>query len=75
MTITFETLFIWFIFPLSAEVLFAYIFQDWINWLGMDTAERFFFFFVFLFATFPALLLPAMGAISLTVNLFNSLYY
>tara|TARA_Y100000593_G_scaffold53358_1_gene99947 strand:- start:1066 stop:1293 length:228 start_codon:yes stop_codon:yes gene_type:complete len=75
MTITFNALFLFFIFPLSAEIGFAFIFQDMIKWEELDSFERFLFFWIFLCVTFPALVLPSMGSVALAVNLFNSLYY
>jgi hypothetical protein len=75
MTITFDILFFFFIFPLSAEIFFAFIFQDWMGWDRMDTFQRFLMTLIFLCVTFPALILPAMGFVSLAANLFNSLYY
>ena len=75
MTIEPSILFLFFVFPLGAEIIFAYIFQELMVWERMDTFQRFLMTFIFLCVTFPALILPAMGFVSLAANLFNSLYY
>ena len=75
MTLTADVLFVFFIFPLTAEIFLAFIFQDWIEWDRMDSFERFLFFWIFLFITFPALILPSMGCVALFGTMFDSLYY
>jgi len=75
MTIEPSILFLFFVFPLGAEIIFAYIFQELMVWERMDTFQRFLMTLIFLCVTFPALILPAMGFVSLAANLFNSLYY
>ena len=75
MTIEPSILFLFFVFPLGAEIIFAYIFQELMVWERMDTFQRFLMTFIFLCVTFPALILPSMGFVALAGNLFNSLYY
>ena len=75
MTIDPSILFLFFVFPLSAEIFFAYIFQELMCWERMDTFQRFLMTFIFLCVTFPALILPSMGFVALAGTLFNSLYY
>jgi len=75
MTLTPDVLFLFFIFPLIAEILIAFIFQDWVDWEGLDTFERVLFFFIFLCVTFPVLILPSMGCVALFLNLFAAFYY
>jgi len=75
MTVEPSIIFLFFAFPLGAEIIFAYIFQELMVWERMDTFQRFLMTLIFLCVTFPALILPAMGFVSLAANLFNSLYY
>ena len=75
MTLTPDVLFLFFIFPLSAEIFIAFIFQDMIEWERMDRIERVLFAGIFLCITFPVLILPSMGSVALAGGLFNSVYY
>ena len=72
MNVSAMTIFIWFVFPLCAEILFAYAFQEIMGWDRMDRQERALFIGIFLCITFPVLILPSMGIISLFANLFLS---
>ena len=75
MTVEPSIIFLFFAFPLGAEILFAYIFQEVMGWERMDAFEKTLFTGAFLCITFPALILPAMGFVALAGNLFASLYY
>ena len=75
MTIEPSIMFLFFVFPLGAEIIFAYIFQELMGWERMDKVERVLMTFIFLCVTFPALILPSMGFVALAGQLFNSLYY
>ena len=75
MTVSLTTIFIWFAFPLTAEVFFAYWFQEGMGWDRAEAFEKVLLTGIFLGITFPALILPTMGFVSLGANLFNSLYY
>ena len=72
MNVSAMTVFIWFVFPLCAEILFAYAFQKIMGWDRMDGYQRLLMTGIFLCVTFPVLILPSMGIISLFANLFLS---
>ena len=72
MNVSATTIFMWFVFPLCVEVVFAYAFQEVMEWDQLDGYQRLLMTGIFLCITFPVLILPTMGTISLFANLFLS---
>lgn len=69
------TIFIFLIFPLGAEIIFAMLYQEIMGWDFMSKEEQWLFALIFPLATFPVLILPFMAFVALFGNLFDSLYY
>ena len=68
-------MFMFLIFPLGAEVIFAFLYQEMMGWHTMTHEEKALFGFMFPFITFPVLILPSMAFVALFGTLFDSLYY
>ena len=75
MIVDYTVLLVFFVIPLGMEIIIAFLYQQMIDWDKLWDRDKAFYAFVFFPATFPALILPAMGFACLADNLFNSLYY
>ena len=75
MTVDFMTMFLFVIFPLSAEIVIAFLYQEMMGWHRMSVEEKVLFGLIFPFITFPVLILPSMAFVALFGTLFDSLYY
>ena len=68
-------MFMFLIFPLGAEVIIAFLYQEMMGWNRMNAEEKILFGLIFPFITFPVLILPSMAFVALFGTLFDSLYY
>ena len=75
MTVSAMTIFMFIAFPLFTEVVFAAWWQKEMGWNNAEPGEKVLLTGVFCYATFPALILPAIDFIALSTNLFNAVYY
>ena len=75
MIVDYTAILMFFVIPLGMEIIIAYLYQQMIDWDNLWDREKAFYAWAFFPATFPVLILPAMGFTALAVNLFNSLYY
>ena len=75
MTVDYTAMLMFFVLPLGMEIIIAFLYQEMIDWHNLNDRDKAFYAFAFFPATFPVLILPSMGFVSLAANLFNSLYY
>ena len=69
------TIFVFIAFPLFAEAVFAFWWQEIMGWHQAAPGEKVLLTGIFCCATFPALILPTMAFVALFGNLFNAIYY